>query len=123
MSAGLAMLAGAVQEHVQFRLEFVVHRLPFWFLVFALFLPRLTLVVAWFQGVLVPFHLESWLAPYRLQGWLVPLLVWALLPRALVLFLIYLDQGVSLWFLVHLVVAVLVWGGSGGYHSRRRRDN
>jgi hypothetical protein len=29
------------------------------------------------------------------------------------------DQGVSLWFIVHLVVALLVWGGSGGYHARR----
>jgi hypothetical protein len=55
-----------------------------------------------------------------LGGW-IPLLFWLLLPRALVLYLIYLDQGIHLWFLIHLVVALLVWGGSGGYHSRRRR--
>jgi hypothetical protein len=86
-------------------------RLPFWFLVFALFLPRVSLVVAWFQGVLVPFHLVGWL----------PLIVAILLPRVLVLYLIYVDQGVSLWFLIHLVVAVLVWG-TGGRRMSRRRD-
>ena len=44
-------------------------------------------------------------------------MVWALLPRLLVLYLIYVDQGVSLWFIIHLVVALLVWGGSSGYHA------
>ena len=45
----------------------------------------------------------------------------ALLPRVLVLYLIFVDQGLSLWFVIHLVVAVLVWCGSGGYHAQRRR--
>jgi hypothetical protein len=61
--------------------------------------------------LLVPFHLRGLLPP----------LVWLFLPRVLVLYLIYVDQGLSLWFLIHLVAAVLVWGGSGSYHSRRRR--
>jgi hypothetical protein len=26
-----------------------------------------------------------------------------------------------LWFVIHLVAAVLTWAGSGGYYSRRRR--
>ena len=52
---------------------------------------------------------------------IIPLLFWLLLPRALVLYLIYLDQGISLWFLLHLVVALMVFGGSGQYHTRRRR--
>jgi hypothetical protein len=89
----------------------VIHTLPFWFLVFALFLPRIALVVAWLQATLVLFHLVGW----------IPLLFWALLPRVLVLYLIFLDQGLSGWFLIHAVVALMVWGGSGGYHSRRRR--
>ncbi|WP_213804597.1 hypothetical protein [Granulicella sp. dw_53] len=89
----------------------LIHTLPFWFLVFALFLPRVALLVAWLQTTLVPFHLVG----------LVPLVFWVLLPRALVCYLIYLDQGLSTWFLIHLIVALLVWGGSGGYHSRRRR--
>ncbi len=64
------------------------------FLVFALFLPRVSLVVAWLQGILLPFHLVGW----------IPLIFAILLPRALVLYLIYLDQGLSLWFVIHLVV-------------------
>jgi len=115
MSAGFAMLAEAVQHTAQFNfnLAFVVNRLPLWFLVFALFLPRIALVVAWLQGVLLPFHLVG----------IIPLLFWVFLPRILVLYLIYVDQGLTLWFLVHLVVALLVWGGGGHQMSRRsRRD-
>jgi hypothetical protein len=108
----MALLAGTVQQVVErgFTLILVSHRLPFWFLVFALFLPRVSLAVAWFQGLLVPFHLPG----------LISLLVGILLPRVLVLYLIYVDQGVSLWFLIHLVAAVMVWG-SGGHQIRRRR--
>jgi len=109
-----AFLAGAtiLQQVVErgFSLTLISHRLPFWFLVFALFLPRVSLVVAWFQGVLIPFHLQG----------LIPLLFAILLPRVLILFLIYVDQGLSLWFVIHLVVALLVWGG-GGHQVRRRR--
>ncbi len=88
----------------------VVHALPLWFLVFALFLPRVALFLLWLENALTPFHLHG----------LIPLVFAILLPRVLVLFLIYLDQGISLWFVIHLVAAVLVWGGSGRYHARRR---
>jgi len=91
----------------------VVHVLPLWFLVFALFLPRIALFLLWLQNQLLPFHLHG----------IIPLAFAILLPRILVLYMIYLDQGISLWFLIHLVAAVLVWGGSSGYHSRRRRRN
>jgi hypothetical protein len=96
---------------MNFQLMWTIHTLPLWFLVFALFLPRIALAVYWLESAMLPFHLHGWL----------PLAVAILLPRVLVLYLIYLDQGVSLWFLVHLVTAVLVWGGSGSYHSRRRQ--
>jgi len=89
----------------------VVHALPLWFLVFALFLPRIALLVLWLDNALLPFHLHG----------IVPLIFAVLLPRVLVLFLIYLDQGISLWFIIHLVAALMVWGGSGSYQSRRRR--
>lgn len=94
-----------------FHADFIVHNLPLWFLVFALFLPRVSLFLMWLQGSLLPYNLLG----------IVPLLFAILLPRLLVLYLIYLDQGISLWFIVHLVVALMVWGGSGNYHSRRRR--
>ena len=96
---------------MNFQLMWTIHTLPLWFLVFALFLPRIALAVYWLESAMLPFHLHGWL----------PLVVAILLPRVLVLYLIYLDQGISLWFLIHLVTAVLVWGGSGSYHSRRRQ--
>jgi hypothetical protein len=109
-----AFLAGATMLHwmeeKQFTLTLFSHDLPFWFLVFSLFLPRVALVVAWFQGALIPFHLYG----------LIPLLFAIILPRVLILYLIYVDQGLSLWFVIHLVVALLVWGG-GGHRMRRRQ--
>lgn len=116
MHAVLALLTAAAQHNAQFTLDldFVINRLPLWFLVFALFLPRIALLVAWFQGVLqgvpVSFHLQG----------LIPALFWLLLPRVLVLYLIYVDQGIHLWFWIHLLAALLVWGGSGHRLSRRR---
>jgi hypothetical protein len=95
---------------MSFGVLMVIHVLPLWFLVFALFLPRVALLLLWLEGPLVPFHLHG----------LLPLVVAVLLPRVLVLYLIYLDQGISLWFVIHLVAMVLAWGGSGGYYSRRR---
>jgi len=77
----------------------VLHTLPLWFLIFALFLPRVALFVLWLGG---------------------PLTLAIFLPRILVLYLIYLDQGISLWFIIHLVVTLMVWGGSGRYRARRR---
>ena len=100
---------------MSFQFLLVVHMLPLWFLVFALFLPRVALFVLWLGGQV---------APFRLHGLLPPLFV-IFLPRILVLYLIYFDQGISLWFIIHLVAALMVWGGSGGYsaHRRRRREN
>jgi len=96
---------------MSFQVLLVIHTLPLWFLVFSLFLPRIALFLLWLQGQTLPFHLHG----------LLPLIVAVLLPRVLVLYMIYLDQGISLWFVIHLVAAVLVWGGSGSYHSRRWR--
>ncbi|HEX9202105.1 MAG TPA: hypothetical protein VF865_21285 [Acidobacteriaceae bacterium] len=90
----------------------VIHILPLWFLVFALFLPRIALLVLWLETSLVPFDVHGFLG----------LVLAILLPRVLVLYLVYVDQGISLWFVLHLAVALLVWGGSGRYSTRRRRD-
>ena len=89
----------------------VIHTLPLWFLVFALFLPRIALLLLWLDGSLMAFHLHGFL----------PLVVAILLPRLLVLYLIYQDQGITLWFILHLLAALFAWGGSGGYYRRRRR--
>ena len=87
------------------------HYLPFWFLILALFLPRLAVAILWFKDALFPFHLHG----------LIPPILWLLLPRALVVYMIFLDRGVSLWFIIHLIVACSVWGGSTRYQTRRRR--
>lgn len=113
VTGGTALLA-VVEKQFTFTLSLDSHLLPLWFLVFALFLPRIALLIAWFQGGLAPFHLHG----------IIPLLFGIFLPRILILFLIYVDQGLSLWFIIHLVVALLVWGGGGHRISRRRyRDN
>jgi hypothetical protein len=107
--SGLPGLLGLVEKQFTFTLSLATHQLPLWFLVFALFLPRIALLVSWLQGGLIPFHLHG----------VIPLLFAIFLPRILILFLIYVDQGLSLWFIIHLVVALLVFGGSG--HKVRRR--
>jgi hypothetical protein len=96
---------------MELHLNLIVHTLPLWFLIFSLFLPRIALLVAWLGNNLTPFHLVG----------ILPLLMGLLLPRVLILYLIYLDQGISLWFIIHLIVGLMVWGGSGTYHTRRRR--
>ena len=99
-------------DHLLFALQFTVrslstlHTLPLWFLVFSLFLPRIALVVAWLDRDLVRFHLDSLISP----------ILALLLPRILILVLIYRDQGLSLWFLIHAIAALVVWSGTGGRH-------
>jgi len=89
-----------------------IHTLPLWFLVFSLFLPRLALLVLWLDTAAFPFHIQGW----------VPLVVAILLPRLLVLYMIYMDQGASVWFLIHLVAAVVIWASGGRYSTRRRLE-
>ena len=83
---------------------------PLWFLVLSLFLPRLALAVGWFDG---------W--SLGVQPPLAALLLWAFLPRVLVLISVYALQGVGFWFLLHLLAALLTWTGSAGAVTRRRR--
>jgi len=91
----------------------MIHALPLWFLIVALFIPRIALLCAWLERDLVPFHLG--------MGWVPPILA-LVVPRILILVLIYRDQGLSGWFLVHAIVMVMVWGGIGGKKMRRRRE-
>jgi hypothetical protein len=94
------------------QLMWTIHTLPLWFLVFSLLLPRVALVVYWLETAMTPFNVHG----------LLPLVLAILLPRVLVMYLIYLDQGISPWLVIHLVVALLVWGGSGSYQRRRNRE-
>lgn len=92
-------------------MSFPIHQLPFLFLVVALFLPRLSLLVMYLENSLTPFHLTG----------LIPPLAWLFLPRFLVLYIVYLDQGISGWFLLHLIALLLAYSGGGTYVRRRRR--
>lgn len=71
-----------------------------WFLVLALFLPRITLLIAWFSGGIplndIPFIGDFLLAVF--------------LPRVLILIYIASNLGVSSpWFWIHLVVMLIAW--------------
>jgi hypothetical protein len=44
-----------------------------------------------------------------------------LIPRILILFWIYQDQGLTIWFLLHLIALLCAWGGGSHTVYRRRR--
>jgi hypothetical protein len=91
------------------------HGIPLWFLVLSLFLPRVCIVVAWLQHSMVRY------IPPVVS--LIPAIVALLVPRILILFWIYSDQGLSLWFLIHLIGLLLAYGGGSRrvYATRRGR--
>jgi hypothetical protein len=89
-----------------------MHTIPPWLLVFSLFLPRLTLAYAFFVHQVPHVQLSD----------LVQLVMWALVPRILMLIYIYVHLGLGMWFVAHVIALLLVWGGSGHTASRRYRD-
>ncbi len=97
---------------MSFNLVLATHNIPLWFLVLSLFLPRICLAVAWLQ------HSMGQYIPSSLN--LLQILAALLIPRILILFWIYQDQGISLWFLIHAIALLLAWGGGGTRMARRR---
>jgi len=96
-------------------LDLTTHTLPLWFLILSLFLPRLCIFVAWLQ------HGMGHYIPTAVN--LLGVLAWLLVPRLLILFWIYTDQGIGLWFILHAIALLCAWGGGGQrISSRRRRD-
>jgi hypothetical protein len=94
-------------------LNIPIHTIPFWFLVLSLFLPRICMAIAWLQHSMVQF-----IPP--VVG-IIPVIVALLIPRILILFWVYQDQGIGIWFLIHLIALLLAWGGGGHRITRRRR--
>lgn len=93
-------------------MNLTTHSIPLWFLVLSLFLPRLCIVVAWLEHSMVRY-----IPP--VVG-IIPAIIALLVPRLLILFWIYSDQGLSLWFLIHLVALLITYGGGGSrVYSRR----
>jgi hypothetical protein len=98
---------------MNFSLTFPVHAIPLWFLVLSLFLPRICILLAWLQHSMTQF-----IPP--VVG-IIPVIVALLIPRLLILFWIYQDQGITIWFLLHVIALLLAWGGgSHRVYSRRR---
>jgi hypothetical protein len=94
-------------------LDLSTHAIPLWFLVFSLFLPRISMLLAWIQHSMVHYIPPT-------VG-LIPVIVALLIPRLLILFWIYQDQGIGLWFLIHVIGLLCAWGGgTHRVYSRRR---
>jgi hypothetical protein len=81
----------------------IMNQLPLWFLVLALFLPRVSLVIAYFANDLSAFNLIAW----------VPGMMAVIIPRGLMLILIFQDRGMSAWLLVHAIAMAVVYAGAG----------
>ena len=91
----------------------VTHAIPLWFLVLSLFLPRLCIAIAWLQHAMTQFIPST-------VG-IIPIIIWLLIPRLLILFWIYTDQGIGLWFLLHVIALLIAWSSGGTTYVRRRR--
>lgn len=94
-------------------LNLATHAIPLWFLVLSLFLPRICIVLAWFQHSM-PQFIPSTVG-------LIPAIVALLIPRLLILYWIYTDLGIGLWFLIHVIGLLAAWGGGGQRVYTRRR--
>lgn len=95
-------------------MNLATHTIPLWFLVLSLFFPRICIALAWIQHDMTRF-----IPP--VVG-LIPMIVTLLIPRLVILFWIYTDQGVGLWFLIHTIALVSAWGGGGSRVYTRRRS-
>jgi hypothetical protein len=71
-----------------------------WFLVLGLFLPRVTLVAAYFTHTVPPNNVP----------FLVDVLGTVFLPRVLICIYIAFNMGYNEWFWLHLIVALIVYG-------------
>jgi len=98
---------------MHFSFSFPVNQIPLWFLVLSLFLPRICIFVAWLQHSMTAFIPQT-------VG-IIPVIVALLVPRLLILFWIYTDQGITIWFLLHVIALLMAWGGGGHRYYRRRR--
>ena len=98
---------------MNFSLSLPIHQIPVWFLVLSLFLPRICIAIAWFQ--------QNMQAYIPATVGIIPVVVAILVPRLLILFWIYTDQGITMWFLLHVIALLIAWGGGGHRMTRRRR--
>jgi len=79
-----------------------------WFLVLGLFLPRVTLVAAWFTQTVPPNNVP----------FIFDVLGTLFLPRVLICIYIAFNLGYNEWFWIHLIVALVVYGVSSSKGKR-----
>ena len=53
---------------------------------------------------------------------IISIVVAVLVPCILILFWIYTDQGITIWFLLHALALLIAWGGSSHTVYRRRNN-
>ena len=82
--------------------------LPQWFLILSLFLPRVSLLIAWFRHDLAVFSFPGW----------IPVALAVVLPRALVLILVFEDRGFGGWLLAHAIAIGLTYLCAGSNTKR-----
>lgn len=75
--------------------------IPEWFLVVSLFVPRISILILYFQSAIPPNPMPL----------IADLLMSIFVPRAMVLIFIAANCGFGGWFWVHLVMAILVYAG------------
>jgi hypothetical protein len=75
------------------------HDIGIWFLLISIFLPRFTLFFWWLTGNL----------PYNTTPFAADVIASIFLPRILILVYIYGCQGMSAWFWIHLVAALIAY--------------
>ncbi|MCI0450305.1 MAG: hypothetical protein L0Y79_11070 [Chlorobi bacterium] len=81
-----------------------------WLLVLTLFIPRISLLIAYFSHQI----------PYNNLPFVGDLLLYIFLPRVLMVIYIYDNLGwQSPWFWIHIVMAIIVW--SKGSHETYKR--
>ncbi|HTT77994.1 MAG TPA: hypothetical protein VMF50_18670 [Candidatus Binataceae bacterium] len=85
-----------------------MHILPLWFLLLSLLLPRVSLVIGYLRGELTPFSLSGWIPPTLA----------VLIPRALILVLIFEDRGFGWWLLVHALAMACTYLSAGSKGKR-----
>lgn len=89
--------------------------MDFYFLLFSLFFPRLVMLVylVMFPDLFPANSVPQW----------ADVLLGVFMPRVLILIYIYQNMGYeNIWFVAHLIVAVLVYLGSGRKAQRRRSN-
>ncbi len=78
--------------------------MDFYFLLFSLFFPRITMLV---------YFVQEWY-PNNTVPFLADVLLGVFLPRVLILIYIYQNMGVeNIWFIAHLIVLILTSFGTG----------